>query len=105
MPRSAVQRALLQAGRLVLSEATAAESTLISTAGKAGRAFSSVAGRGIQSQLTRGATTQLGAKCRCSCGRIMCMGNHNNLHTTAGQAAADAALADEAPHAPSLTAR
>lgn len=104
MPRSAIQRTLLQAGRLVLAESAAAETSLLNAAGKAGRSFSSVAGRAVQSQLTRGSTIQLGKACRCSaCGKIACFG-HSSIHTSAaaGQAMPDV---DEAPHAPSLTAR
>lgn len=112
MPRAAVQRALLQAGKVLAAEATAAEGqSLVASAGKAGRAFSSVAARGSRNGLVssgkqlfdlRAAGSSLGSKCRCSCGRVMCMGAH--LHTSAGASAADAAL-DDAPHAPSLTAR
>jgi hypothetical protein len=91
----------MQTGRLVLSEgaATGEASALLRSS-----AFSSLAKGAAQSTLTRGAATQLG-KCRCSCGKLMCMGNHSSVHTSAGSSAADAALADEAPHAPSLTAR
>jgi len=100
MPRSQTVRSLLQASRLALAESTAAESSLLNTATKAGRTFSSVAGKQL---LTRGATTQLGAKlgqCRCTtCGKVACFGH------SVRSMAADAALQDDAPHAPSLTAR
>lgn len=73
------------------------------------RAFSSIASKGAKHGLSavqqgsRIAGTSIASKCRCSCGRVMCMGNH--YHTSVGQQQAEAAVADEAPHAPSLTAR
>eukprot|EP00878_Enallax_costatus_P000335 GHUV01000414.1.p1 GENE.GHUV01000414.1~~GHUV01000414.1.p1 ORF type:complete len:449 (+),score=146.99 GHUV01000414.1:109-1455(+) len=73
------------------------------------RAFSSLATKGAKHGLTavqqgsRIAGTTLASKCRCSCGRVMCMGNH--YHTSVGQQQAEAAMADETAHAPSLTAR
>lgn len=101
MPRSQAVRALLQTGRIVLAESAAAESQLLQAVGKAGRSFSSVAGRSL---VTRGTSTQILGKTRCSCGKVFCNG-HNSISTSATANAADAALADEAPHAPSLTAR
>jgi hypothetical protein len=116
MARSgAVKRVFIQAGQALAAEASAvsAESqSLLSNAGKAGRAFSTAAQRSSRNGLVstgkqlfdiRAAGTTLGSKCRCSCGRVMCMGNH--FHTSIGQGQAQAALADEAPHAPSLTSR
>lgn len=102
MPRSQVARSLLAAGRAALAESAAVESqTLFNAVGKAGRSFSSVAGRSL---VTRGTSTQMLGKTRCSCGKVFCNG-HNSISTSATANAADAALADEVPHAPSLTAR
>jgi hypothetical protein len=92
----------LQTGRLVFAEGAATEGSaaLLNSA----KAFSSLARGAATSTATRGFGSQLG-KCRCSCGKLMCMGNHSALHTSAGASAAQPAVADEAPHAPSLTAR
>jgi hypothetical protein len=101
MPRSQVAKSILQAGRLVLAESAVAESSLLNVA-KAGRTFSSVAGRSI---LTRGGAVQIGqgvkSACKCSCGKFGCAG----IHTSAAASAAQAQPVEEAPHAPSLTAR
>lgn len=102
MPRGAAKRILVQGFNALKAEASAEAQAL----GKAARAFSSVAGRnGIIGQTAvRGACNSLAAKsCKCACGKTFCMGNH--YHTSVGAAQAEAALADEAPHAPSLTQR
>eukprot|EP00879_Flechtneria_rotunda_P029976 GHRR01032452.1.p1 GENE.GHRR01032452.1~~GHRR01032452.1.p1 ORF type:complete len:184 (-),score=53.60 GHRR01032452.1:218-769(-) len=116
MPRAAfVKRALVQAGQAIAAEAnviSAESQSLLNNAAKPSRAFSSLAARGTRNGIVsigkqlfeaRATATSLGSKCRCSCGRVMCMGNH--FHTSVGHAQAEAALADERPHAPSLTAR
>jgi hypothetical protein len=103
MPRSQVARSLLAAGRAALSESTAVESqTLFNAVSKAGRSFSSAAGRSL---VTRSTTSQMLGKTRCCCGKVFCNG-HNSISTSATTNAADPAFAEEMmAHAPSLTAR
>eukprot|EP00882_Tetradesmus_deserticola_P033240 GHRQ01037952.1.p2 GENE.GHRQ01037952.1~~GHRQ01037952.1.p2 ORF type:complete len:139 (-),score=35.20 GHRQ01037952.1:210-626(-) len=97
MPRAAARRLIAQ-GLSALAKAEAAEA---STLAKSARTFSSLAR--AAGQTTARAGGSLAGQCKCSCGKAFCMGKH--FHTSVGAAQAEAAMADEAPHAPSLTAR
>jgi len=97
MPRGAARRLIAQ-GLSALAKAEAAEASVLA---KSARGFSSLAR--AAGQTTARAGGSLAGQCKCSCGKAFCMGKH--FHTSVGSAQAEAAMADEAPHAPSLTAR
>lgn len=97
MPRGAARRLIAQ-GLSALAKAEAAEASALT---KSARTFSSLAK--AAGQTTARAGGSLAGQCKCSCGKAFCMGKHFTTSVGAGQA--QAAMADEAPHAPSLTAR
>jgi hypothetical protein len=97
MPRGAARRLIAQ-GLSALAKAEAAE---VSVLAKSARGFSSLAK--AAGQTTARAGGSLAGQCKCSCGKAFCMGKH--FHTSVGSAQAEAAMADDGPHAPSLTAR
>jgi hypothetical protein len=97
MPRGAARRLIAQ-GLSALAKAEAAEASALA---KSARTFSSLAR--AAGQTTARAGGSLAGQCKCSCGKAFCMGKH--FHTSVGASQAEAAMADEAPHAPSLTAR
>jgi hypothetical protein len=97
MPRGAARRLIAQ-GLSALAKAEAAEASVLANSA---RGFSSLAR--AAGQTTARAGGSLAGQCKCTCGKAFCMGKH--FHTSVGSAQAQAAMADEAPHAPSLTAR